>query len=47
MFVDPNQLIYPPKQVPCRFSLNLPFFGLGPLSKGLGTKLELSTNKIA
>jgi len=28
-------------------SLNLPLFGLGPLSKGLGTNLKLSTNKIA
>jgi hypothetical protein len=31
----------------CRFSLNLPLFGLGPSSKGLGTDLKLSTNKIA
>jgi hypothetical protein len=37
----PNQLIFPPKQqVPCRFSLNLPLFGLGSLSKGLGTNLK-------
>jgi hypothetical protein len=27
--------------VPCRFSLNLPLFGLGPLSKGLGRNLKL------
>jgi hypothetical protein len=35
--------------VPCRFSLNLPLFGLGPSSKGLvgWTNLKLSTNKIA
>jgi hypothetical protein len=33
--------------VPSRFSLNLPFFDLGPSSKGLGTNLMLSTNKIA
>ncbi len=26
-----------PKQVPCRFSLNLPLFGLGPSSKDFGT----------
>jgi len=32
--------------VPCRFSLNLPLFGLGPSFKGLGTNLKLSTNKI-
>ncbi len=36
-----------PKQVPCRFSLSLPLFGLGPSSKGLGTNLKLPTNKIA
>ncbi len=30
----------------CRFSLNLPLFGLGPSSKDLGTNLKLSTNKI-
>jgi hypothetical protein len=47
VFLGPNQLIFSPKQVPCRFSLNLPHLGLGPLSKGLGTKLKLSTNKIA
>jgi len=46
-FFGPNQLLFPPKQVPCRFSLNLPLFGLGPLSKGLGTNLKLLTNKIA
>ncbi len=46
-FFGPNQLIFPPKQVPCRFSLNLPLFGLGPSFKGLGTNLKLSTNKIA
>jgi hypothetical protein len=33
--------------VPCRFSLNLPLFGLGPLFKGLGTDLQLLTNKVA
>jgi hypothetical protein len=46
-FLGPNQLIFPPKQVPCRFSLNLPLMGLWPLSEGLGTNLKLSTNKIA
>ncbi len=39
--------IFRPKQVPCRFSLGLPLVGLGPSSKGLGTNLKLSTNKIA
>jgi hypothetical protein len=33
--------------VPCRFSLNLPLFGLGPSSKGLRTNYNLLTNKIA
>jgi hypothetical protein len=47
LFFDPNQLIFPPKLVPCRFSLNLPLFGLGPSSIGLGINLKLSTNKIA
>jgi hypothetical protein len=42
-----NQWIFPPKQVSCGFSLNLPFFGLGPLSKHLGTNSKLLTNKIA
>jgi hypothetical protein len=47
LFFGLNQLIFPLKQVPCRFNLNLPLFGLGPLFKGLGTDLKLSTNKIA
>jgi hypothetical protein len=47
LFFGTSQLIFPPKQVPCRFSVNLPFFGLGPSSKGLGTNLKLSTNKVA
>ncbi len=47
MFFGPNQFIFPPKQVPCRFSLNLPLFGLGPSSKGLGTNLKLLTTQIA
>jgi hypothetical protein len=46
IFLGPNQLIFPPKQLPCRFSFNLPLFGLGASSKGLGTNLKLSTNKI-
>jgi len=46
MFFGPNQLIFPPKHVPCRFSLNLLLFGLGPSSKDLGTNLKLSTNNI-
>ncbi len=33
--------------MPCRFSLNLPLFGLGPSSKGLGSNLWLSSNRIA
>jgi len=47
LFFGPNQLIFPPKQVSCRFSLNLPLFDLGSSSKGLGTNLKLLTNKIA
>jgi hypothetical protein len=47
LFFGRSQLVFPPKQVSCRFSLNLPLFGLGPSSKGLGTNLKLSTNKIA
>jgi hypothetical protein len=47
LFFGLNQLIFPPKQVPCRFSLKLPLFGLGRLLKGLGTNLKLLTNKIA
>jgi hypothetical protein len=46
LFFGLNQLIFPPKQVPCRFSLNLPLFGLGPSFKGLGTNLKLLTDKI-
>jgi hypothetical protein len=42
-----NYLIFPPTQLSCRLSLNLPLFGLAPLSKWLGTNLKLSTNKIA
>ncbi len=33
--------------VPCRFSLDLPLFGLGPSSKGHGFNLWLSSNRIA
>jgi hypothetical protein len=33
--------------VSCRFSLTLPLFGLGPSSKGRGSNVRLSTNRIA
>jgi hypothetical protein len=33
--------------VPCKFSLNLPLFGLKPTSKARGSNLWLSTNRIA
>jgi hypothetical protein len=33
--------------VSCRFSLDLPLFGLGPSSKGHESNLWLSSNKIA
>jgi hypothetical protein len=33
--------------VPCRFSLDLPLFGLGPSSKGHRSNLWLSSNRIA
>ncbi len=35
------------KMVPCKFSLNLPLFGLKPTSKARGSNLWLSTNRIA
>jgi hypothetical protein len=35
------------KMVPCRFSLDLPLFGLGPSSKGHRSNLWLSSNRIA
>jgi hypothetical protein len=38
---------FPLKMVPCRFSLYLPLFGLGPSSKGQGSNLWLSLNRIA
>ncbi len=47
LFLVWTKLIFPTKQVPCKFRLNLPLFGLGPSSKGLGTNLKLLTNKIA
>jgi hypothetical protein len=48
LFLGANQLIFPPKHVPCRFSLKFPLFGCGPLSsKGLEINLKLLTNKIA
>jgi hypothetical protein len=51
LFFGLNQLIFPPNQVPCSLSLNLPHFGLRllfrPLSKGLGTNSKLLTSKIA
>jgi hypothetical protein len=46
LFFGVNQLIFPSKEVSCRFSLNLPFVGLGLSSKDLGTNLKLSTKKI-
>jgi hypothetical protein len=37
---------FPSQTVPCKFSLDLPLFGLGPSSKCHGFNLWLSTNKI-
>ncbi len=37
---------FPSKMVPCRFSLDLPLFGLRPSSRGHGSNLWLSTNRI-
>ncbi len=37
---------FPSKMVPCRFSLDLPLFGLGPSSKGHGFNLWHSSNRI-
>jgi len=43
-----NQLIFPSKSLQCKFSLDLPLFGLGPSFKGLGSNyLWLSSNRIA
>jgi len=47
VFFGRNQLIFPPKQVACRFSLSSPLCGLGQSSKGLGSNLKLLTNRIA
>jgi len=47
LFFGLNQLIFFPKQVSFRFSLNLPLFCFGPWFKGLVMNLKLLTNKIA
>jgi hypothetical protein len=36
---------FPSKMMACKFSLDLPSFGLGPSSKGHGSKLWLSSNR--
>jgi hypothetical protein len=47
-FLGLNQLIFPSKSLQCRFSLDLPLFGLGPLSKCCGSNyLWLSSSRIA
>jgi hypothetical protein len=38
---------FPSKKVPCKFSIHLSLFGLGPSSKGSGSNLWLSSNRIA
>jgi hypothetical protein len=38
---------FPSKMVPCKFHFHLPFFGLGPSSKGHGSKLWLSSKSTA
>jgi len=38
---------FPPIMVPCKFNLDLPLFGLGLSSKGHGSNLWFSTNRIA
>ncbi len=40
-------ILVQPKMVPCRFRLYLSLFGLGPWSKGCGSNLWLSANRIA
>jgi hypothetical protein len=40
-----NRLIFPAKWCLCRFSCNLPLFGLGPSSKGHESNLWLSANR--
>jgi len=47
VFVGLNQLIFPPKKVPCSFCLDLPLFGLGPSSKGRGSNLGFLASRIA
>jgi len=44
---DTEPIDFPSKMVSCRFNLDLPLFGLGPSSKGCGSKLWLPTNRIA
>jgi len=46
-FLGLNRLIFLPKWWPCRFSLHLPLFGLGPSSKGHSFNLLFSANRIA
>jgi hypothetical protein len=41
-----EEIDFPSKMVPCRFSVNLPSFGLGTSSKGQGFILWLPTNRI-
>jgi len=46
-FLGSKPIDFPTKIVPCRFSLNLSLFGLGPSSKGHGSNLWLLFNRIA
>ncbi len=45
VFLGPEPIDFPSKMVPCRFR-DLPRFGHGPSSKGHGSNLWLSANKI-
>ncbi len=48
-FLGFKPIDFPSTMVTCRFSLNLPLFGLGPSSKRPmgGSELMLSSNRIA
>jgi hypothetical protein len=45
-FLGSKPIDFPFKMVPCKFSLDLPLVGLGSSSKGRGSNLWLSANRI-
>jgi hypothetical protein len=46
IFLGSKPIDFPFKMVPCKFSLDLPLVGLGSSSKGRGSNLWLSANRI-